>query len=249
MLLAPGRLFARVEDVAVWGRPLLVLLTAVTLVGYATVQTGLIDREIDVAVAASIAQIESTQRDVVERSALRDMYEQEYKKGEFEKLLTRMKVVVAEPASALVTVLLVAAVLYGAVALTGRKPEWHTLLTMCVFAGFIDLLRLLVTLGLMLRYRSLEIDTSLALVGQLVAEQRHVAATTAAVWSGLLSGLDPFKLWFWAVLMIGLSATSQLRGWRVWMVCGSCWLAAAGVRSGLAVAMSSLVVDTGPAGG
>jgi hypothetical protein len=249
VVTAPRRLFARVEDVAVWGWPLLVLLTAVTLVGYAVVQTGLIDRQIDVAVRESIAQIESTQRDVVERSALRDLYDQEYKKGEFEKLLTRMKVVVAEPASALATVLLVATALYGIVALTGRKPEWHTLLTLCVFAGFIDLLRLLVALGLMLRYRSLEVDTSLALLAQLVAAERHLSPLTAAAWTGLLSGLDPFKIWFWAVLMIGLSATSQLRGWRVWLACGLCWLAAAGARCGLAAAMTLAATDGAPAGG
>lgn len=249
VLTAPRRLFSRVEDVAVWGWPLLILLTAVTLVGYATVQTGLIDREIDVAVRESIAQIESTQRDVVERSALRDMYEQEYKKGEFEKLLTRMKVVVAEPVTALATVLLVAAVLYGIVALTGRKPEWHTLLTICVFAGFIDLLRLLVTLGLMLRYHSLEVDTSLALLVPIVAAERHLTPPVIATWSGLLSGLDPFKLWFWVVVMVGLSVTSQLRGWRLWLICGLCWLAAAGARCGLAAMVALSTTDAGAVGG
>ena len=236
VLLAPRRLFARVEDVAAYGWPLVILLTAVTLIGYATVQTGLIDREIDRQVDESIARLESEQRDVVERSALREMYEQEYELGEFRKLLTRIQVVVAEPAKVLGMTLLVAAVLYGVVALTGRKPEWHTLLTICVFAGFIDVLRLLMTLALMLRYETLQVDTSLALLARLMAKDDGAGSMSVAVASGALSALDPFGMWFWLVVVIGLSATAQLRGWRVWVTCSLCWLVAGGVRCGLAVA-------------
>ncbi|MCH7872639.1 MAG: hypothetical protein IID33_13150 [Planctomycetes bacterium] len=59
VLLAPRRLFARVEDVAVYGLPLIVLLALVTLVGYATLETGLIDREVDREVNAEIARIDA----------------------------------------------------------------------------------------------------------------------------------------------------------------------------------------------
>ena len=131
VLLAPRRVFGRVEDVTAWIWPLLIQLTVVTLIGYATVQTGLIDREVERRVRARIAQIESVQRDVVERSELRKMYTREYQTGKFEQLLARIQVIVAEPAQALASALLVAAVLYGIVALTGRKTEWNTLLTIC----------------------------------------------------------------------------------------------------------------------
>jgi hypothetical protein len=236
VLLAPRRLFARVEDVAAWGWPLVLLLTFVTLIGYATVETGLIDREVQQRVQERIKQIDAVQRDVVERSALRELYERERKKGVFENLLTRIQVVVAEPAKALAAVLLVAAVLYGVVAVTGRKPEWHTLLTVCVYAGFIDALRLLTTLVLMLRYETLEVYTSLApLTRHLVDLDAAEPALAATVW-GLLSAVDPFRIWFWLVVLVGLSATAQLRGWRAWLTCGLCWLIAASGRTGLAVA-------------
>jgi len=236
VLLAPRRLFARVEDVAAYGWPLVILLTAVTLIGYATVQTGLIDREIDRQVDESIARLESEQRDVVERSALREMYQDEYELGEFRKLLTRIQVIAAEPAKVLGVTLLVAAVLYGVVALTGRKPEWHTLLTICVFAAFIDVLRLLTIVVLMLRYETLEVDTSLALLARLMARENGAGAMSLAVASGSLSALDPFRIWFWLVVVIGLSATAQLPGWRAWVTCSLCWLVASGIRCGLAVA-------------
>jgi len=236
VLLAPRRVFARVEDVPAWGWPLVILLTVVTLIGYATVQTGLIDREIDRQVAAAIAKIDEQQRDVVERSELRELYAQERKTGEFMKMLTRIRVIVAEPASALASVLLIAAAFYGIVALTGRKPEWHTLLTVCVFAGFIDVLRLLAALLLMLQYKTLDIDTSLSLVTRLLPGAESMDAVGLAAISGLLTALDPFRVWFWLVVLAGLSATSQLRGWRAWTVCGLCWLAGAAARCGLEVA-------------
>ncbi len=239
VLVTPRRVFARVEDVPAWGWPLLTLLVLVTVIGYAKVQTGLIDREVDRAVQDRIAELDRAQRDIVERSKLREQYEQVRKQGEFEKLLTRMRVIVAEPGSALATALLVAAVLYGATALTGRKPEWHTLLTICVLAGFIDALRLLVGLALMLQYRSLEVDTSLALLVRLLVPAEDVSPRTLAAASGLLTALDPFRIWYWLVAIVGLSVTSQLPGWRAWLTCGLCWLAAAGSRCGLELAMAA----------
>lgn len=239
VMLAPRRLFARVEDVTAWGWPLLILLTAVTLIGYAMVQTGLIDREVDRQVRAAIAQIDSTQRDVVERSALREMYAEQYKLGEFNKLLTRIQVIVAEPAKALASVLLIAAVLYGVVALTGRKPEWHTLLTICVFAAFIDVLRLLMTLALMLHHGTLEVHTSLVMLPWLLADTQSADPAGLAGLSALLIAVDPFRIWFWLVVIAGLRITAQLRGWRAWTTCVLCWLIPAGVRSALAVAAVS----------
>lgn len=239
VLFAPGRLFARVENVAVYGLPLIVLLTLVTLVGYATLETGLIDREVDREVNAEIARIDAEQRDVVERSALRDLYEDTRKTGEFKKLLTRMRVVVAEPVKALVSALLIASVLYGAVALTGKKPEWNTLLTICVYAGFIGLLRLGMILLLMLRYRTLEIDTSLAILTRIIGDPGQTSAEMLVVWQGLLSAIEPFRIWFWLVIISGLSATAQLRGWRAWVTCSLCWLIATGGRTALAAAVAN----------
>lgn len=234
VLVSPRRVFARIEDVRAWGWPLVVLLALVTLVGYATVQTGLIDREVDRDVRERIAQIESVQRDVVERSALREMYAQEHKKGEFTKLLQRIRVVIAAPALALASALLTAAACYGVVALTGRKAEWHTLLTICVFAGYVDWLRLVLTLALMLTYRTLDVDTSLGLLVQYLPPKTDVRAVAAA--AGALTALDPFRIWYWSIVILGLSVTAQLPGWRAWLIAVLCWLSGAAARCALAVA-------------
>lgn len=235
VLLAPSRVFARTEDVAAYGWPLVLLLTMVTLVGYATVETGLIDREVNRGVEAGIAELEATQADVVERSALRQMIEDQRKGGEFLRLMTRVKEIAVRPLAVLATVLLLSALLYGVVALTGRKAEWHTLLTVVVFASFVDLLGSLVRLGFMVNLRRLDVDTSLSGLALMWAPAESVGKGTVAL-SGLLSAVDPFRIWFWGVVIIGLTATAQLKGWRAWVTCGFCWLAAGGIRAAAAAA-------------
>lgn len=236
VLLWPRRVFARLEDVKSWGWPLVILLLVVTLVGLGIVETGLIDRSVDQVVAQRIAKIDQQQRDIVERSQLREEYEKQIKLGEFERFITRIRVVAAEPARVLTHVLVIAAVLYGAVALSGRKPEWNTLLTICVLATYTEVLRLLVQLGLMLQTASLNADTSLAPVVRLWFEGQTPEPTLVAVWMGLLSGLDPFRLWFWVLIGTGLVTTAQLKSWRAWTVCVLGWLTGIGIRCGLLLA-------------
>ncbi|MFH1747684.1 MAG: YIP1 family protein [Planctomycetota bacterium] len=248
VVFAPRRMFARVEDVPAWNWPLLVLLVTVTVIGYAKVQTGLIEREVDRQVQAAIVRIDEVQRDVVERSALREMYAQQYKKGEFNKLLARIGAIVAEPAQTLASALVLAAILYGIVALTGRKPEWHTLLTIFVFASFIYVLQLLMMLILMLKHGSLEVYTSLAMLPRVWPQSESVDPVMQASLSGLLTAVDPFRVWFWLIVVSGLRITAQLSGWRVWVTCVLCWLIPAGVRAALAAALVSRTIQNAGGG-
>ncbi|MBI4719318.1 MAG: YIP1 family protein [Planctomycetes bacterium] len=232
-LLAPRRVFQRIEDVAAYGWPLVVLLTAVTLAGWATVETGLVDRQVNQQVEAGIAKLEREQADVVERAALSQMIQDQRKAGEFTRMITRVQMIGAEPVRILACVLLLAALFYGLVALTGKKPEWHTLMTIMVFAGFADLLGSVVRLGMMLHFRRLEVETSLAaalpLLGASGVEPRHLAPL-----AGMLTAVDPFRLWFWGLVIIGLATTAQLRGWRAWVPCLLLWLSGGGLRAALA---------------
>lgn len=251
VLFAPARLAARIEDVPAWRWPLVVLLALVTLIGYAMVETGLIDRQVDLDVRARIAAIDTAQRDVIQRSELRELYDREYKAGEFWKVLTRVRVVAAEPARLLANVLVIAAVLYGAVALTGRKAEWHTLLTICVFASFVEALRMLAELGLMLSFQTLDVHTSAApLLAMIVPAAPTVPAQAAglAAGQGLLTVLDPFRIWFWVFVIVATRVTRQLPGWRAWVVCALCWLAGGVGRAAAAVAMVPGLMGGGQGG-
>lgn len=235
-LLSPKRVFARVEDVPAYGWSLVVLLLSVTLIGFAEVQTGLIDRKVARHVEQGIAQLEKQQYDVVERSALTKMIEEKRKEGEFLHLMERVRVIVANPIGTLASVLLLSAFFYALVALGGRKPEWHTLLTILVFAGFVDVISGVVRLGFMLRFRTLDIETSLASLARMMPIDGEGAAQATAAVTGLLSAADPFRIWFWVVVATGLTVTSQLRGWKAWAGCTLCWITAAAIRTLVSVA-------------
>jgi hypothetical protein len=236
VLFNPGKVFSRVEDVSAYAWPLALLLTLVTMIGWAQVQTGLIDREVERAGQERKAEVDRTQRDVVERSELAELYEDIDKEVSFLKLMTRVQVIAAAPAKMLATVLIISAILYGCVALTGRKPEWNTLLTINVLASFATLLGMIVRLVFMLRFETLEVDTSLAPLIELLPKDA-VDAQAAGALAGLATAFDPFRLWYWLLVFTGLRKTMQLPGWRALLACSLMWLVAAGLRASLQASM------------
>ena len=239
-LFAPRRLFRRVEDVGAYGWPLAVLLTAVTLLGWAVVETGLIDREVDRTVDRRINETVKISKDTIDRAELRKIVQAELDAGNFQKLITRIRVIVAEPVKVLAAILLIGATCYGLVALTGRKPEWHTLLTVCVYASYVTLLGLAVQLAFMLRFATLEVETSAAVFARYLVDQPGMTPRNLAIVAGLLSAIDPFRIWYWLVVVTGVSTTGQLRGWQAWLLGTLGWLLGAAGRVGVNLAIVSM---------
>lgn len=194
---SPRSLFDRVEDTGAYGWALVTLLGLVMLLGYAQVQTGLIDRVVDEKTEKELAKLEETQLNLVDRIELKDRMESKRKEAVFAKTMTRIGVVGLRPMYLLASFMLIASVLYAMVALTGRKPEYHTLMSICVYAGFIELAAFVLQLALMVYFKTTEVDTSLRALGQ-------VGKPT------LLAGIDPFRIWFWMLVGIGLTVTHQL---------------------------------------
>lgn len=234
---APGRLFARVEDVNAYLWPLVVLLCGVTLLGYATIESGLIDRQVQEMIEKQKAEFEKLQVDVVEKPQLRKALEDLDKQGQFLRLMTRLQVVVMAPMGTLAAILLLGAVFYGLVALCGRKPEWNTLMTILTYAGFIDLLKGVVSLVLMLRYHTLNVDLTLGAITRPIHFGNAMADMAVGALGGLLAALDPFALWFWVVVILGLKTTGQLKGWLLWTSCLLMVFVGAGMRVMGALAM------------
>lgn len=221
---APKRLYARVEDTGSYGWTLFVLLTLVTLIGYCEVQTGLIDRLVDQQTEARLAQIEKEQAHLVDRVQLRESMDNARKEGEFMKLLRKLGAVVVAPMQLLVSFLFISSMLYAAVALTGRKPEYHTLMTICIYAGFIDLMAIALRFFMMFAYRTIHVDTSLAMLGE-PGEYPYLAA------------LDPFRIWFWVLVGIGLIVTQQLSRRVAITVCTVFCLASSAASAGIEYAV------------
>lgn len=216
----PSAVFRRVEDTAAYGWALLTLILLVTLLGYVQVQSGLIDRLVDMKIDRQLAELEKTQLELVDRRKLRDAMDEVRKQGQFIKTLTRLQVIVLSPLWMVASFLLIAAVLYAVVALTGRKPEYHTLMAICVYAGYIGLIAHVLRVAMMLTYRTIDVDTSLALLAP---------ANKPTV----LAAADPFLIWFWVLVAMGLTVTRQLTRRMAILSCVLLGLAAMGIRVGL----------------
>ena len=217
---APRSLFERVEDTGAYGWALVTLLGLVMLLGYAEVKTGLIDRVVDEQTEKELAKIEGEQANLVDRIQLKERMESVHKAAVFTKTMTRIGVVALKPMYLLASFMLIASALYAMAALTGRKPEYHTLMSICVYAGFIELAAFVLQLALMLYFRTTEIDTSLRALGP-------VGKPT------VLAAIDPFRIWFWVLVGMGLTVTHQLGRRMAIATCSVMCLVAIGVRAGL----------------
>ncbi|MEE9294177.1 MAG: YIP1 family protein [Phycisphaerae bacterium] len=216
----PRALFERVEDTGAYGGSLVTLLGLFVLMGYVLVQSGLIGQEMDIQTEKRLADLEDSRVDLVDRVAMRGQLEDARKQGEFNKTIARLGAIVLKPIYVLVSILLIASVLYAVVALAGRKPQWHTLMSICVYAAFIDLFAHGVWLAMIFYYRTLSVDTSLR-----------------SLWSAdgpaVLAAVDPFRIWFWVLAGIGLTVTQQLSRRMAVVTCTLMCL----VAMGLVVAM------------
>ena len=223
---SPRVLFSRVVDTGAYGWTLATLLAMVTLIGYVEVQTGLIDHVVDERTEQSLAQLEESQGHLIDRIELRDRMESIRKSGAFNKLLFRLGKIVLTPSYWLASFLIIASMLYAVVALTGRKPEYQTLMSICVYSGFVVLFAAVVRIAMVLSYRTTEVDTSLGML---------VPPGTASP----LVAVDPFRIWFWVLVAIGLTVTRQLSRRMAIVCCVLMGLLASGVRIAMAYASQS----------
>ncbi len=228
VFVAPRALFNRVEDTGAYGWALITLLGLVVLIGYAQVKTGLIDRVVEQQTEKDLAKLEESQANLVDRIQLRDNMESVRKAAVFKKTITRLGVIVVKPVYMLASFMFIASLLYAMVALTGRKPEYHTLMSICVYAGFIELTAFALQLGMWLYYRTTEVDTSL---------KGLAALSPASTWLGpVLAGIDPFRLWYWGVVAVGLTVTQQLSRRMAVVTCMLFCLVGIGMHSGMGFA-------------
>lgn len=223
VLVEPAGVFTRVEDTGAYGWSLAVLLALITLAGYVEIRTGLLDRVVDLQTRRNLANYETTQRPLLDQARFEHGMEGIRQNGEFVKTLQRIQALLLAPIGVLAAYLLGAAVLYAVVALSGRKPEYHTLMSICVFAGSIDVLARFLELAMMFHYRTPHLDTSLALL----------AEPGQGTW---LAALNPLVMWFWGLVAVGLVVTRQLGRRAAVTVCLLLCLLSLGLRAGLTYA-------------
>lgn len=193
----PATVFARAEDTGAYGPALGIMLALAVLLGYAEVQTGLIDRVVDQQTEQQLAEIEKSQSGVIDRLQMKDAMDAMRKNGQFMKMLYRLGAVVLTPMYMLTSFLVISSLLYALVAMSGRKPEWHTLMSICVYAGVIEVIAIVLRLAMMMAWRTTHVDTSLRMLGEL---------GKPTFWAAV----DPFRIWFWVLIALGVTTTRQL---------------------------------------
>jgi hypothetical protein len=128
------------------------------------------------------------------------------KEAEFTKMISRLGAIVLSPLGMLASLMLIASAFYAVVALTGRKPEYHTLMSICVYSAYIELAALILQLAMMIFFKSTAVDTTLRALGR---------PGKPTLWGAV----DPFRIWFWVLVAIGLITTQQLSRWKAIIVC------------------------------
>lgn len=219
---SPGTLFRRVSDHGRYGWTLGAMLLVTTLIGWATVQTGLIDRQVDRQTQGALAKLEREQTDLLSRIELADRMQDIRDTAEFTKLIRHGQELLLAPIALVFSLMLIAAILFAVVALVGNKADYPLLMAICVYAALVEVLRSALRLAAMLYYRTMSVDTSLGLLLPY-SEQTKVP-------KAILTAIDPFYIWFWALVGLGLVATGQLSRRAAVITCTSFWLVVTGVR-------------------
>ncbi|HUU84756.1 MAG TPA: YIP1 family protein [Phycisphaerae bacterium] len=222
MFVAPRRVFHRIAETGRYGWALGALILVTTLIGWVTMQTGLIDREVNRRTLQALADLEREQIDLLSRSELSERLDRIRKSAEFTKLIVRGSAVVVAPLALIASVALIAAILFAVVALTGNKPDYPTLMAVCVYAAVVDVLAAALRLAMMLYYRTMQVDTSLGLLVP-TSEGTQTVKT-------ILSAVDPFRVWFWLLVGLGLVLTGQLSRRAAVITCVLFCLIAVGAR-------------------
>jgi hypothetical protein len=200
---SPAALFA---DLARWNRSapaLLLLMVLHALFAVGVVSTRVPDFEIDTATQKAINQYANQPHtdesaDTVDRALVA------LEKGAvFYKLLARVLLVAGGPVRVAVVAGLLASVLFLVVALRGAvKPDFHVLAAVAVFAAYAEVPRLLMRLFLVSQLQTTRVETSLA----AFVSAPHVSLPLYL----LLRRLDPFDVWYWALVGLGVWKTGQL---------------------------------------
>ncbi|MBP7934726.1 MAG: hypothetical protein KA354_08785 [Phycisphaerae bacterium] len=233
LYFSPLRFYQPFDLATSYGGPLALLVVLLAAAGYTVVFSGLIGRSVDISTEKGLALIERTSVGEVKRDELDDRLRTAREAAVFWKVLASGASVLQGPVETLGRIFLGATVAFVAVALSGRKPAYHGLVSILTFASYVEVLRQAVVVPLMISLHSVEVETSLAVL------LRGRPEASAWLYAGL-QAVDPFSLWFYALAAIGISRSGQLSTRGAVFLSILLWAGAAGLRTGTVWLMDSL---------
>lgn len=224
IFLSPVRFYRQFDLATPYGGPLILLLLLLAAAGYVVVGSGLIGRAVDISIEKGLARIEKAAIGEVKRTELDEQLRVARTGAVFWKVLANGAAVLRPPIEVLCRVFVGAAVAFVAVAMCGRKPAYHGLVSILTFAAYVEVLRQAVVVPLMLSLRSTEVETSLAVL------LRGRPEVSGWLYAGL-QAVDPFTIWYYALAAIGIGRSGQLSMRGAVLLCILLWLGAAGLQT------------------
>lgn len=204
VFVAPSRLFEELPRQNRFAAALTLLLLVHGLYGWAVVSTGVGDYEIDLQTQRAVAQFliehegeEETQQMVSALDAIE-------KAGTFNKQFSHVVEIVGRPLRLLMGTALLTGVFFVIVALTAGKPSNPTLAGILSFASWVAVPEFALRLLLLSQLQVTRVETSAAAfaTGPEIGIAGYI----------LLRRLNPFEIWFWGLVGLGLWRSGQLGG-------------------------------------
>jgi hypothetical protein len=200
----PGALFAELPRTNRVAGALILLLILHALYGWAVISTGVPDHEIDRRTQEEISRLRQHPPSKEEAEKFNTALEAIEKGAVFQKQLKRVQMVAGQPIGLLIGLSLTSGLIFLVTALRGGKPNFPVLLGVTTFAAYVEVPRLLISLLLIAQLQVMRVETSAA---AFVSGQADVGLGAFL----LLRRLDPFELWYYLLLGLGVYQTGQLR--------------------------------------
>jgi hypothetical protein len=124
------------------------------------------------------------------------------KNAVFTKLMTRVGLLLGGPLRQCVNIGLLAGILFIVVALRGGKPNYQLLLGIAVFAAYVEVPRMLMQVVLISQLQTSRVETSLAAF--------FMRPNVSFPLYLFLRRFDPFFIWYYVLVGLGLTRTGQL---------------------------------------
>jgi hypothetical protein len=203
LFLSPGELFTHLAEGNRYPSALLFLVFCQVVFASAVLSTGVVDYELDARAGERFSRLANSLQQDDSSSADNQAVEAVEKEAAFTRLLVRLGWLLGGPLRLLAGVAVTVGALFVAVSLAGRKADLPLLAGIVTFASFVELARMLAVLLVVWQRQTTRVDLS------------------AAAWFDgsvglpaylLLRCLDPFSLWYWGLLGLGLWKTGQLGG-------------------------------------
>jgi hypothetical protein len=205
LLVSPGELFAHLAESNRYFQALLLLIFFHVLFGAAVLSTGSVDHEVALRNEERFGRAALSLQTSPHGESTNLAMESVRKEAAFTKVMVQLDWLVGGFLRQLLTLTATTGFLFVAVSLAGRRADLSLLMAIVTFSLYTEIVRMAVALFLIWQSKATQVDISSAVWfhGTDVGLPAYL----------MLRRLDPFKIWYWYLLGLGLWKTGQLSIW------------------------------------